>query len=140
MLSCRYLSRLDLMRWKTFLEYSFTPGMDEKVLMYLNNNCSNLLFFFPPVFGTMLLGFLLLQKSDLITVQILREEVGILDLSACSDVPTQLLVDFMGGERSILRRVFGMTYKLSSVSFLVRCLFGQLLANSCSRGCAAAGS
>ncbi|OAY63711.1 uncharacterized protein LOC109716873 [Ananas comosus] len=64
----RYLSRLDLMRWKTFLEYSFTPGMDEKIL---------------------------------------REEVGILDLSACSDVPTQLLVDFMGGERSILRRVFG---------------------------------
>lgn len=49
-------------------------------------------------------------RSDLFTVQMSGNKVGLLDLSASSDASPQLFVDLMAGDRSIIRRVFGNTF------------------------------
>lgn len=93
------------------LEYPFSSEVKEKVKMIFGTYCLNCLSqlhfgFFLSFFVVLLYaGFL---KSDLFAVQMLRTNVGILDVSASSlDTSSQLLMDLVSGDKSIVRRVFG---------------------------------
>ncbi|KAG6480163.1 hypothetical protein ZIOFF_063641 [Zingiber officinale] len=52
------------------------------------------------------------ECSDLFTVQMLRNEVNILDITTDRDVSPHILVDLMAGDNSITRRTFGNIRRL----------------------------